>query len=182
MSAPASSSNPAPRATSAALNALLEPAPSGARGWDTAWAANVNPTLAQFVTHDYAASSVELIESELRGQGLTTIAHRTWITSNGDQADDILLEFRTSAGASSRFLGATLAKRSVPGVKTFAVPGAADALGCYTSKLDSDGYIRTIVYAHRANIVSETFVFNLAALRKSLAVAWAKGQFSRLPR
>lgn len=178
---PTGGASSASAAQLAQLTALLEPGPTGSSPWTNSWGAIVNPTLEQFATHDYATSYVPTIEALLRTQGLTGIAHRTWIATNGTQADVLLLQFATPAGALSRFLFATEAKRDSTGQKPLTVTGAGDTVGYYATGLDTDGYVRAIVYSHQGSIVAQTFTYSPAHLDSVDTIAWAKAQYGRLP-
>jgi hypothetical protein len=164
------------------LAGLLEPKPSGAVTWSGSWGHTVNPTLGQFVRREYAPADVTFVEKELKGQGLLAIAHRPWIAGDSNQADIVLLGFRTTSGATSRWLAATESKAGGAGVRRLRIPGAGSAVKAYyTPKLDDQGYVRAIVYAHRGNVVSETFVYTLARLKKADVVTWSDAQLRRLP-
>jgi hypothetical protein len=163
------------------LAALLAPAPSGSKPWDTAWSRNDKPTLDEFVAHVYPAQSTALAKSQLKAQGIKDIAHRTWIATDANQADVVLLRFDTTAGAVSRYRSATMAKAGAPGQLHFDVPGFTEAVGYYSPVLDELGDVRAIVYGQIGDIVLEVFFYSPAQLDQAAAVAAATAQLSLLP-
>jgi hypothetical protein len=162
------------------LTDLLAPAPPGSRPWDTPWAQNATPTLDEFVAHVYPPKSLDLAKSQLKAQGIKDIAHRTWIGTDANQADTILLRFATTAGAVSRYRSASAAKAEDKGQRSFAVPGHT-AIGYYSPVLDELGDIRTIVYGQVGDIVVEVFFYSPAKLDKATAIAAATAQLRLLP-
>lgn len=160
---------------------LLAPAPTGSRPWDTPWSNNVAPNLDEFVAHVYPAKSVALAKSQLKAQGIKDIAHRTWIGTDANQADIILLRFDTTAGAVSRYRSATAAKAQDKGQLHFDVPGFAEAIGYYNPVLDELGDIRTIVYGQVGAVVVEVFFYSPAKLDQAAAIAATTVQLRLLP-
>lgn len=167
--------------SASSLSELLAPAPSGSRPWGTAWSKNDEPTLDQFVEHVYPSSAVALAKSQLKAQGIADIAHRTWIGSDANQADTILLRFDTTVGAVSRYRSATTAKAGDTGQQHFAIPGYSQAIGYYSPTLDELGNVRAIVYGQVATIVVEVFFYSPAKLDRAAAVAAATAQLTLLP-
>jgi hypothetical protein len=163
------------------LATLLAPAPSGSRPWDTPWSRNEKPTLDDFVAHVYPVRSADLAKSQLKAQGIKDIAHRTWIGTDANQADTVLLRFNTTAGAVSRYRSATVAKAGDKGQLHFDVPGFTEATGYYNPVLDELGDVRTIVYGQVGAIVVEVFFYSPAKLDKPAAIAAITAQLSLLP-
>jgi hypothetical protein len=183
-SAPASTAPSPPggsaRAGSSSLVARLEPMPSGAHGGHSDWALNATPTIAQFTAEVYQPQYAGAQADVLRSEGLTGIAHRLWISANGDECDEILLSFRDSSGADSRYLAATSARRADPKLKSFTIAGGTQAIGTYEPTLDTYGNIRSISYARSGSIVVEQFGFTVAHLRPGELEGWLKTQLRRL--
>ncbi|MDQ2750910.1 MAG: hypothetical protein M3Y44_15485 [Actinomycetota bacterium] len=177
----ASTATGSPTSPEPNLSSLLAPAPPGSKPWNTAWSKTATPTLAEFVAHVYPATSVAVATSQLKAQGLTEIAHATWIATDANQADVILLRFATTAGAVSRFRSATAAQADNKGQLHFDVPGFADAIGYYQTALDPLGDIRTIVYGQVGDIVVEVFFYSPAKLDQAAAVAAITAQLRLLP-
>jgi len=163
------------------LTSLLVPAPSGSRPWGTPWSKNGTPTLEEFVAHVYPARALALAKSQLKAQGIKDIVHRTWIATDANQADTILLRFDTTAGAVSRYRSATAAKGGDTGQRHFDVPGYPQAIGYYNPTLDELGDVRTIVYGQIGTIVVEVFFYSPAKLDKTAAIAAITNQLRRLP-
>ncbi|MEP7019484.1 MAG: hypothetical protein ABI808_02450 [Pseudonocardiales bacterium] len=163
------------------LTSLLAPAPSGSRPWGTPWSKNGTPTLEEFVAHVYPARALALAKSQLKAQGIKDIAHRTWIATDANQADTILLRFDTAAGAVSRYRSATAAKGGDTGQRHFDVPGYPQAIGYYNPTLDELGNVRTIVYGQIGTIVVEVFFYSPAKLDKAAAITAITNQLQRLP-
>jgi uncharacterized protein YceK len=177
----ATSSGSTPTTPAMNLADLLAPAPLGSRPWDTPWSNNGTPTLDEFVAHVYRAKSIDLAKSQLKAQGIKDIAHRTWIGTDANQADTILLRFDTAAGAVSRYRSATAAKAEDEGQLHFDLPGFTEAVGYYNPVLDELGDVRTIVYGRVGDIVVEVFFYSPAKLDMAAAIAATTTQLRLLP-
>ncbi|MDT4959076.1 MAG: hypothetical protein QOD31_2875 [Pseudonocardiales bacterium] len=177
----ATSAGSAPATPATNLADLLAPAPPGSRPWDTPWSNNNTPTLDEFVAHVYPAKSTELATSQLKAQGIEDIAHLTWISTDANQADTILLRFATPAGAVSRYRSATTAKGQDTGQLHFDLPSFTEAVGYYSPVLDELGDVRTIVYGRVGAIVVEVFFYSPAKLDKAAAIAATTAQLQLLP-
>jgi hypothetical protein len=177
----ATSSGATPTTPAPNLADLLAPAPPGSRPWDTQWSNNGTPTLDEFVAHVYPAKSIDLARSQLTAQGIKDIAHSTWIGSDANQADTILLRFATTAGAVSRYRSATAGKAEDKGQLHFDLPGFTEAIGYYNPAVDELGDVRTIVYGRVGDIVVEVFFYSPAKLDKAAATAATTTQLQLLP-
>jgi hypothetical protein len=178
---PPSSSTAAPPVD---LVSLLETPPDGATRWANAWGRTTRPTVAQFVKQFYPADARSDVKSTLRGQGLTDIAHRTWIARNANQIDLVLMRFRTSAGASSRYQAITYGTASRSDSTRFAVAGytRSEAQGFRESGKDADGYVLARTYGRIAGtpIVLEAFFFSPHRFDKAALLRWTTVQLQRL--
>lgn len=165
----------------AALHALLEPAPVGTQPWATAWSDNETPTVEDFVARAYAPADQSAEATRLRSQGIVAIAHRAWVASDGRQADVVLLQFATTAGAKLRERTAVAAKTHAGDIRSFDVPEHPDVVGLYPSGIDDDGNYRAIVYAQKVRIVLELFYYCPEPFNPADAIAWTTAQLQLLP-
>lgn len=163
------------------LTALLLPAPSGSHPWRGAWARNVTPTVEQWVSEVYAEGNRAGVIAQLIEQGINSIAHRTWIADDDNQADLVLLSFDSPDGALKRYDVATSAKSKVTGVTPFEIPGVDHAIGYADPTTDSLGNVPAIVYAVKNDVVIELFYYSAGQLRTGDAITWTQGQAKRLP-
>ena len=154
--------------------------PAGSVPFNSAWARNHTPTVAQFTAWDYGPTDAARETARLEAERLARIAHETWVAPDSDQADMVLLQFKDPTGALSRFLGATTAEADAAGVRPFAVPSVAGALGYYHTALDSVGNVRAVLYATVGDTVVEEFYFSPARLRPADAIAWLGEQVKLL--
>jgi hypothetical protein len=179
--APPSSTTTAPPVD---LVSLLETPPDGATRWTNAWGRTTRPTVAQFVKQFYPADARTDEKSTLRSQGVTDIAHRTWIARNANQIDLVLLRFRTAAGASSRYVAITDGTASRSDSTGFAVAGYSrgEAQGFRESGKDADGYVLARTYGRIAGtpIVLEAFFFSPHRFDKADLLRWTTTQLQRL--
>jgi hypothetical protein len=176
-----SSSTSASTQPPADLPGLLLPPPAGSHPWNNAWARNTSPTVEEWVAEVYASSARADIVAQLRDQGVNSIAHRTWVAVDDNQADLVLLSFDSPGGAAERYDVATSAKSHVAGVTPFEIPGVDHAVGYADPKVDSLGNVPAIVYVLKGNVVVELFYYSAGRLRTGDAITWTQGQVSRLP-
>jgi hypothetical protein len=154
--------------------------PAGSHPWSSDWARMRTPTVRQFVVWDYGSLYVEQQISLLDAEGLRYIAHETWLAPDGDQADMLLMQFADAAGAQSRYLYATVARRSAAGMRTFHAPHEPRVVGFYRPKLDRLGNVVAIMYAQVHQYVVEEFYYSPARIRTADAIAWMRTQLARL--
>ncbi|HEV7193111.1 MAG TPA: hypothetical protein VGN35_07875 [Jatrophihabitantaceae bacterium] len=178
---PSATSPPAAADASATLGALLETAPSGSQSWGNAWADASTPSVEQFVSRVYAPADQVAEAARLRAQGIVAIAHRTWTASDTHQADLVLLQFATAAGATARLRTAVAAKSRVANIREFDVPNYPGVVGLYPPGIDDDGNYRAIVYAQKSSIVMELFYYCPEPFNASDAITWAVAQLQLLP-
>lgn len=164
----------------AQLPGLLEHAPAGSNGWGNSWGNLVAPSPRQFVNHVYGGSYRDTALAQLQAQGLTTVVHRTWIARDRNQADVVLLRFKTVTGASTRYLTATANQGNVPNITKVSVPGRADAVGFRSPGVDSDGYVRSIFYVAVRNVAVELFYYSPKKFTPADAFTWLRAQAKAL--
>lgn len=174
--------SPAPAGgASASLRALLELPPVGSQPWATAWSDNETPSVQDFVARVYSPADQATEAARLRSQGVLAIAHRTWIATDGRQADIVLLKFATAAGADLRVRTAVAAKSRTADVRSFEVPDHPDVVGLYPAGIDDDGNYRAVVYAHKAGVVLELFYYCPEPFNPDDAISWTVAQLQLLP-
>lgn len=176
------STTPAPPAVE--LTSLLEPRPAGAHGWSNAWGHTKQPTPRQFAKQFYPADSRAGVIATLRAEGLTGIAHQTWIATDASQIDIVLMRFGSSSGALHRYAAVTSGTASRSDVSAFNVGSYphGEAAGFRESGQDSDGYVRARTYGrlNGSTIVVEAFFFSPGKFAKGDLVLWTDRQLARL--
>jgi hypothetical protein len=162
------------------LGDLLIAGPSGSHPWGTAWASDQLPTTDEFTARVYADADRATESARLRAQGVIAIAHRTWVASDSNQADVVLLQFDSADGATSRLRGVVSAKAATQNIQSFTVPNLPDVIGYYDAVIDEDGNYRAIVYGRKSAIVMELFYYCPAPFSTADAISWATAQLQRL--
>lgn len=170
-----------PGEVSAPLHGLLEPAPAGSQPWATAWSEDESPTVDEFVARVYSPADQVAEAARLRGEGILGITHRAWVAADGRQADVVLLQFATSAGANLRMRTAVAAKARAADIRSFDVPDHPEVVGLYPAGIDDDGNYRAIVYAQKATIVLELFYYCPEPFNPADAITWTTAQLRLLP-
>lgn len=166
---------------STSLHSLLEPAPAGSQPWATAWSDDEAPSVEDFVARVYAPADRSAEAARLRTEGIVAITHRTWVAADGRQADVVLLQFATTAGANLRMRTAVAAKARTADIKSFDVPDHPEVVGLYPAGIDDDGNYRAIVYAQKADIVLELFYYCPEPFNAADAITWTTAQLQLLP-
>lgn len=159
------------------LSSCLLDAPSGSSPWSDSWGSNTTPSTKQYVTQMFSGSSWQtIITSRLKAAGLTGITHRAWVTSNGEQADDLLLSFGTANGAMAWYKNDTYSANGT----AFTVPGQQNASGTYDPNADADGNIPAQVFAANGTVAMEMFTWSPRSFDQTRTVAWASQQLGRV--
>lgn len=162
------------------LTSCLVAAPAGSAPWQTSWGGETTPSPRQFVQQLYAGSFAQTVADKLTNQGLTGIAHRTWALNggSGDEADLLLLQFKTTQGAESR---ADEEISNLGGGTKFAVSGPGGGQGVVTTSADSQGFYNTQLDGYVGNVEVELFTFApQAAVSRNEATDWAQAEFEKL--
>lgn len=170
---------PAPVPTSetatcvASLSACLMPVPTGSSAWHGSWGAETAPTPAEYADEFEPNSAWRTrIVAQLGESGLTSISQHSWITSSGDQVQDVLLGFGTDNGAQSWF------DTKVDGLTgtEFFIPGQATAQGWTLTGKTSGGYTQSVVYGSSGSTVMALWVLRDGAADQASATQWAATQ------
>lgn len=162
---------------SGGLSSCLMSAPSGSTPWGGSWSDNASPTAAQYSAQMFNETAWQtIIKARLNAAGLTGISHRTWITSNGTEADDVLLSFGTANGATAWYKNDGYSTTGT----SFSVPGQQNATGTYDSKADSQGNIAAQVYGVSGSVAMELFTWSPGSFDKTRTVTWASQQLGRI--
>jgi hypothetical protein len=153
------------------------PAPSGSTPWDDDWGSNAAPSVAQYTHQMFGGTSWESITTaRLKSLGLTGINHRTWITSNGTEADDVLLSFSSANSAMSWYKNDAYATTGT----SFTIPGQQNTTGTYDPKADSSGNIVAQVFGVSGTVEMELFTFSPNTFDRTRTVTWASQQLSKI--
>lgn len=162
---------------SSGLSSCLESAPSGSTPWGGSWSDNTSPTAAQYSAEMFSDTAWQtIIKARLNTAGLTGITHKTWITSNGAEADDVLLSFSTANGAMAWYKNDAYSATGT----TFSIPGQQNATGSYDPKPDSDGSIVAQVYGVSGSVAMEMFTWSPGSFDKTRTVTWASQQLGKI--
>lgn len=162
---------------SGSLSSCLLPAPSDSSPWSDSWGKNASPTVDQYTSQMFGDSAWRnIISARLKAAGVTGVAHRAWITSNGAEADDLLLSFDTANGALAWYKNDAFSTTGT----AFTVPGQKDASGTYDPKADSDGNISAQVFGASGTTAMELFTWNPHSFDQTRTVTWASQQLGKI--
>jgi hypothetical protein len=164
-------------ACSGSLPACLLAAPTGTTPWTDTWGTNSSPTAQQYAAEMFSDSTWQtIIAARLNSSGLTGITHRAWITSNGAEADDLLLSFSTSNGALAWYKSDAYSATGT----AFTVPNQTNSSGTYNPKADGNGDIVAQVFGVSGTVAMELFTWSPTTFDQSRTVTWASQQLTRL--
>ena len=154
------------------LGACLMAPPAGSQAWTNSRGWTRTPSVKQFADHMYTNSYAATAEARLDDQGVTGIAHETWKTVNGNEADTDPLQFSTTQGAQSR----TEEELHYRSGTDFSVPGPGSAGGMSLTKPDLAGFYPTSIYGYSGSVAVEVHTYAKSADRDE-AIAWAQSEF-----
>ena len=159
------------------LSSCLTDSPSGSTAWSDSWGGTTSPTAKQYVTQMFSGSSWQnIISARLKAAGLTGISHHAWVTSNGEEADDLLLSFGTANGATAWYKNDVYSATGT----SFTVPGQQNATGTYDPKADADGNISAQVFGVNGTVVMELFTWSPKSFDQTRTVTWASQQLGKI--
>jgi hypothetical protein len=164
-------------ACSGSLGACLLPAPSGSTPWTDTWGTNTTPTAQEYSAEMFSSSTWQtIIGARLNTAGLTGITHRAWITSNGAEADDVLLSFSSANGAMAWYKSDAYSATGT----SFTIPNQKDTTATYNPKADTNGDIAAQVFAVSGTVAMELFTWSPTTFDQSRTVTWASQQLSKI--
>jgi hypothetical protein len=162
---------------SGSLASCLLAAPSGSTPWTDAWGTNSAPTTQEYSAEMFNDATWQtIIAARLKTAGVTGITHRAWITSNGAEADDVLLSFGTANGALAWYRSDAYSTTGT----SFTIPNQKNSTGTYNPKTDSNGDIMAQVFGVSGTVAMELFTWSPKTFDQSRTVTWASQQVSRL--
>ena len=162
---------------SGGLPSCLIAAPSDSSPWSDAWGSNTSPSVAQYTSQMFGDSSWRtIINARLKAVGATGVAHRAFITSNGAEADDLLISFSTANGALSWYKNDAYSATGT----AFTIPGQQNASGTYDTKADADGNIPAQVFGVNGTVAMELFTWSPKSFDQTRTVTWASQQLGEI--
>ncbi len=181
--APTPAASPQPVSTTqsvaclGSLTSCLLPAPSGTTPWTDTWGTNSSPTAQEYATEMFSSANWRtIIMARLNTSGMTGITHRSWITSNGAEADDVLISFGSANGALAWYKSDTYSATGT----AFTVPNQKNSSGTYNPRPDGNGDIAAQVFAVSGNVAMELFTWSPATFDQSRTVTWASQQLGKI--
>jgi len=164
-------------ACSGSLSDCLLPAPSGSTPWTDTWGTNTSPTAQEYAAEMFSSSTWQtIIGARLNTAGLTGVTHRAWITSNGAEADDVLLSFSSANGAMAWYKSDAYSATGT----SFTIPNQKDSTGTYNPKADTNGDIAAQVFGVSGTVAMELFTWSPTTFDQSRTVTWASQQLTKV--
>lgn len=159
------------------LSSCLMNAPSDSTPWSDSWGDNASPSTGQYTSQMFGNTAWRtIVAARLNSTGLAGITHRAWITSNGAEADDLLLSFSTANGALAWYKNDTYSATGT----AFSLPGQQNASGVYNPKPDSSGNVMAQVFGVSGTVAMELFTWSPTTFDQNRTVTWASQQLGKI--
>jgi hypothetical protein len=161
----------------AALLAQVLPDPAGTTPWEHNQTGVMD--LKAYIDNFYVKDAWTRETGLMKQRGFVRAARHGWINADGSQDDIWLIQFATTAGARSLYLGLTDSWDSTKTTMDF-TDAAVHGKGQYTTALDSLGNTSAKIAALNGKLVVYTKVYTAAKPDKAAAIDLMRRQWSHL--